>query len=69
MAAAQLIDYLENGNIKNSVNYPATYMARSAANRIVVLHENVPTMLAQVLYRALERQHQHREYGLLLEGQ
>lgn len=49
MAAAQLIDYLENGNIKNSVNYPATYMARSAANRIVVLHENVPTMLAQVL--------------------
>ena len=49
MAAAQLIDYLENGNIKNSVNYPATYMARSAATRIVVLHENVPTMLAQVL--------------------
>ena len=49
MAAAQLIDYLENGNIKNSVNYPASYMARSAANRIVVLHENVPTMLAQVL--------------------
>ena len=49
MAATQLIDYIENGNIKNSVNYPATYMARSASNRIVVLHENVPTMLAQVL--------------------
>ena len=49
MAAEQLADYLLNGNIKNSVNYPATYMARSAANRIVVLHENVPTMLAQVL--------------------
>ena len=49
MAASQLIEYLENGNIKNSVNYPATNMARSAANRIVVLHENVPTMLAQVL--------------------
>ena len=49
MAVAELSDYLENGNIKNSVNYPATYMARSAANRIVVLHENVPTMLAQVL--------------------
>ena len=49
MAVDELRDYLENGNIKNSVNYPATYMARSAANRIVVLHENVPTMLAQVL--------------------
>ncbi len=47
MAANQLIDYLENGNIHNSVNYPAISMARGSKHRIVVLHENVPNMIAQ----------------------
>ncbi|MEG2118676.1 MAG: NAD(P)-dependent oxidoreductase, partial [Clostridia bacterium] len=48
MAADQIIDYLENGNIKNSVNYPNVSQPRTAKYRMVVLHENVPTMLAQI---------------------
>ncbi len=48
MAARQLIDYIENGNIKNSVNYPEISLPRSAANRVIVLHENVPNMLSQI---------------------
>lgn len=40
MAANELIEYLENGNIKNSVNYPNASMPRSGANRICVLHAN-----------------------------
>ncbi len=48
MAANELIDYLENGNIKNSVNYPNIDLPRQAKNRIIVLHENVPNIVAQV---------------------
>ena len=48
MAARQLDDYLQNGNIKNSVNYPMLSMPRSGAARICVLHANVPTILAQI---------------------
>ncbi len=48
MAAEQLIDYLENGNIRNSVNYPEIVLPRVTKNRVVVLHENIPNMLAQV---------------------
>ena len=40
MAAKELIDYLENGNIKNSVNYPMAVMPRTHKNRICVLHAN-----------------------------
>lgn len=48
MAAQQMIDYLENGNIRNSVNYPEIVLPRVTKNRVVVLHENIPNMLAQV---------------------
>ncbi|PKM63185.1 MAG: 3-phosphoglycerate dehydrogenase [Firmicutes bacterium HGW-Firmicutes-21] len=48
MAAHQMIDYLENGNIRNSVNYPEIVLPRVTKNRVVVLHENIPNMLAQV---------------------
>lgn len=48
MAAEQLVDYIENGNIRNSVNYPEISLARTAENRVVVLHENVPNMLSQI---------------------
>lgn len=48
MAANELIDYLENGNIKNSVNYPNIDLPRQAKNRLIVLHENVPNIVAQV---------------------
>ena len=48
MAALELKDYLENGNIRNSVNFPALVMPRSGDHRICVLHKNIPTMLSQI---------------------
>ena len=48
MAANQLIDYIENGNIVNSVNYPACSMPRTTDIRLLVLHKNVNNMLAQI---------------------
>lgn len=48
MAVKQLRDYLENGNIKNSVNYPACDMGVcSQAGRIAINHKNTPNMLGQ----------------------
>ncbi len=49
MAAQELIDYAENGNIKNSVNYPALSMARSGKNRICVIYANAPETAAAVV--------------------
>ncbi|MBQ6262089.1 MAG: 3-phosphoglycerate dehydrogenase [Clostridia bacterium] len=48
MAAHQLIDFFENGNIVNSVNYPTVTMPRTTGNRIVVLHLNVPNMISAI---------------------
>lgn len=47
MAAKQLTDYLDNGNIVNSVNYPAVSAAREGAARICIHHKNVANMIAQ----------------------
>lgn len=47
MAAAEITDYLENGNIRNSVNFPACDMGVcSQAGRIAVLHKNVPNIIS-----------------------
>ncbi len=48
MAAEQLVDYLENGNIKNSVNLPTASMPRSTACRVCIIHKNVVAMLTQI---------------------
>ena len=48
MAAQELSDYLENGNIKNSVNLPNVEMARSGALRLGIIHRNIPAMLANI---------------------
>ena len=48
MAAEELRDYLENGNIKNSDNLPDVYLDRSGAQRLCVLHKNIPAMLANI---------------------
>ncbi|MBQ9485920.1 MAG: 3-phosphoglycerate dehydrogenase [Clostridia bacterium] len=48
MASKQLIDYIENGNIVNSVNYPNCSMPRTDKVRLVVLHKNVNNILAQI---------------------
>jgi D-3-phosphoglycerate dehydrogenase len=49
MAAEQVIDYLENGNITNSVNFPVIDAgAKKAGVRVVILHRNVPAMLSKI---------------------
>lgn len=49
MAAQQAVDYLLNGNIKNSVNLPSVSLDRMGANRVCIIHRNVPRMLNQFL--------------------
>jgi D-3-phosphoglycerate dehydrogenase len=49
MVADQLRDFLENGNIKNSVNYPEAVLPRAAnTTRLVVANSNVPNMVGQI---------------------
>ena len=48
MAVRELKDYLENGNIHNSVNFPEVSMARSGVMRMCIFHKNVPAMLASI---------------------
>lgn len=48
MAVDELKDYLENGNIRNSVNLPTVHLERSGAMRIGCIHQNVPNMLTQI---------------------
>ena len=48
MAVREMMDYIENGNIKNSVNYPSCDMGIcTKAGRIAVLHENIPNMITR----------------------
>ncbi|MGN0455309.1 MAG: 3-phosphoglycerate dehydrogenase family protein [Acutalibacteraceae bacterium] len=49
MAADEVKDYLENGNITNSVNFPQVNMARSGEIRFCILHKNIPSILQQCL--------------------
>ena len=48
MAADELKDYLETGNVRNSVNLPAMSMTPSGVMRLCILHKNVPGMLANI---------------------
>lgn len=48
MGALELIDFLENGNIKNSVNMPAVSMSKTGVARITVIHKNQPNMIATI---------------------
>ena len=49
MAVEELMDYIDNGNIRNSVNFPACDMGIcNAASRIAVLHLNIPNMIGQI---------------------
>lgn len=48
MAAKELIDYIENGNIVNSVNLPEITMPRSGKYRVCVIHKNIPNMLTKI---------------------
>ena len=48
MAVDELKDYLENGNIKNSVNFPNVHMDRSGVQRLCIVNRNIPAMLANI---------------------
>ena len=47
MAAKELVDYIENGNIKNSVNFPNAEM-NAVGQKICILHKNIPAVIAQL---------------------
>ena len=48
MAAHEIIDYLENGNIVNSVNFPAVELPRTPATRVCIIHKNIPNTLSKI---------------------
>ena len=48
MAVNQMVDFLENGNIKNSVNFPNVQLNRTTPSRITITNKNVPAMIGQI---------------------
>ena len=48
MVAQQVKDYLENGNIKNSVNFPEVKLPRTEGHRMTIVNSNVPDMIGQI---------------------
>ncbi len=48
MIAKQIKDYLENGNIVNSVNFPDARMPRAGKERLAITHRNIPNMVRQI---------------------
>lgn len=48
MAAKELKDFLENGNITNSVNFPNCDMGKVSGARVTIAHKNIPSMLTQI---------------------
>ena len=61
MAADELKNYLENGNIVNSVNYPTLVAPRTGDTRVCVLHKNIPNVLTTISAAVSEQ-------GLNIEG-
>jgi D-3-phosphoglycerate dehydrogenase len=48
MVVEQVREYLENGNVRNSVNFPELFMPRNGGHRIAIVNANVPNMLGQI---------------------
>ena len=48
MVTDQIKDFLENGNIKNSVNFPAVKLPRGGKSRVALTHKNMPDMIAKI---------------------
>ena len=48
MAVDQLKEFLKNGNIKNSINFPAADMPRNNSARIIIANRNVPAMVGKI---------------------
>jgi D-3-phosphoglycerate dehydrogenase len=49
MVAENVKEFLENGNVRHSVNFPETVLQRTRPDRIAIPHRNVPNMVAQIL--------------------
>lgn len=49
MAGKELVDYLENGNITNSVNYPSVSMPKTSTARVCIHHKNIKEILSKIL--------------------
>ena len=48
MVVEQVREYLENGNVRNSVNFPELFMPRNGGSRVAIVNANVPNMLGQI---------------------
>jgi D-3-phosphoglycerate dehydrogenase len=48
MAAEQVRDFFENGNIRNSVNFPGAEMERNGGARLLITNKNIPTIISQI---------------------
>ena len=48
MAAEQVVDFLKNGNILNSVNFPRIKLSRSTDHRLIVINKNEPGMIGKI---------------------
>ncbi|MCL2125015.1 MAG: 3-phosphoglycerate dehydrogenase family protein [Oscillospiraceae bacterium] len=48
MACSEIVEYIENGNILNSVNMPYSFLPRTSDPRICVIHDNVPEMISKI---------------------
>lgn len=75
MAVNQVREYLENGNIKNSVNFPEAEMPRNGSCRLCIVNQNVPKMVGQIttvlanedinIEEMLNRHHQGIAYNII----
>lgn len=55
MAVEQLMDYLENGNIKNSVNFPPCSLPDNGKDRVCVINKNIPASIAAIAGAVAEK--------------
>jgi D-3-phosphoglycerate dehydrogenase len=75
MAVNQIRDYLENGNIKNSVNFPEAEMPRNGMCRLCIVNQNIPKMVGQIttvlaneninIEEMLNRHHEGLAYNII----
>ena len=75
MAVNQLKDYIENGNIINSVNFPETEMSRNGGTRLCIVNKNIPKMVGQIttvlaneninIEEMLNRHHENLAYNII----
>lgn len=48
MAVNEISDFLENGNITNSVNFPSVSVPRTAKSRVTIIHKNMPNVISRI---------------------